>query len=216
MSNPYNNLSTSARSIKCAYISKYERWYWNLIEKFEEREDPPELYEEHHPIPKQIWSKSWVSFDRNWVVKVSYREHFILHLLLTKLGFSHSALNRFLKGFSRGRQKGLKATNLKRFWDRYQFKGDSLPDKPWEHTYRSDLSFLSLWKDADYFHYVWANLLAKPKKPGSGNSGNGYRNLAKATGVAPSKSIRRMVNYFRSEWVPEEDPEWVEFCNAKR
>lgn len=214
MSIDNNNSSTSARNIECAYSNKYERWYWSLVEKFNQREDYPYLYEEHHPIPKEIWPEGWDSGDTKWVVKVSHREHFILHLLLTKNNFSYSSLNRFLKNFSRGKQKGLKATNLKPFWDKYQFKGDNLPNRPWEHTYRKDLSFLELWRDADYFHYVWDNLLAKPKKMGSGYSGNGYRNLAKATGVEANKTMRRMVNYFRSGWIPWEDEGWVKFTQS--
>ena len=207
-----NNPSTSAQSdIKCHYQNKYEKWYWNLIKKFENRESSPEKFESHHPVPKQIWPDGWNHKETVTVVGVSIREHFILHLLLTKMGFSFSALNRFLKGFRRGRQKGLIATNLKFFWDKYQFKGDSLPDKPWEHTYRKDTSFLELWADADYFYWAWINVLPKPIGKGSGYPGNGYRNLAKATGVEPSKPIRRMVNYFKLGWIPDKDPEWLNF-----
>jgi hypothetical protein len=212
MSSEDNNLPTSAQSnITCHYSNKYEKWYWSLIRTFENRETLPANFESHHPVPKEIWPKDWGDREIISVVGVSVREHFILHLLLTKMGFSHSALNRFLKGFRRGKQRGLKATNLKTLWDKYQFKGDSLPDKPWEHTYRGDLSFLELWRDADYFYWVWKQILPMPKGKGSGFSGNGYRNLAAATGLEPTKTVRRMVDYFKSGWIPEEDPEWLNF-----
>jgi hypothetical protein len=213
VSSENDNPSTSAQSsIICHYQNKYEKWYWSLIQKFEKRETLPDRFECHHPVPKEIWPERWMDRETITVVGVSFREHFILHLLLTKIGFSHSSLNRFLKNFCRGRQKGTKATNLKKFWDRYQFRGDKLPDKPWEHTYREDKTFLQTWVEADYFYWVWCNILPTPKGKGSGYSGNGYRNLAKSTGVPPSKSLRRMVNYFREGWVPDEDKEWIDFA----
>jgi hypothetical protein len=212
MSFDNNNSSTSAQSnITCHYRNKYEKWYWTLINKFENRDYLPKKFENHHPVPKEIWPKDWDSREIITTVGVSVREHFILHLLLTKVGFSHSSLIRFLKGFRRGQQRGLHATNLKKLWDRYQFKGDNLPDKPWEHSYREDLSFLDLWVDADYFYWVWLNILPTPLGKGSGYPGNGYRNLSKAVGVKPTKSIRRMVIYFKAGWDPLKDPSWLDF-----
>ena len=117
VSSENNNPSTSARSIACHYQNKYEKWYWSLIDKFEKREQLPELYECHHPVPKEIWPSGWRNPSIIWTVGVTFREHFILHLLLVKSGlFNSCALKRFLDRFGRGKSKNSTATNLQNFW----------------------------------------------------------------------------------------------------
>lgn len=206
MTNEKNNYNKSAQSIQCFYHNKYEKTYWLLIEKFNNRQIYSETFEKHHPIPKSIWNDS----RNTWVINVTKREHFILHLLTTKMiGFDKTSLSRFILGFDRGKNVNSFVTNLKDFWIKY-YDGGNLPKKAWEHTYRKNNPNFKLWEIADYIYWVWKNVLPEPKGKGSGYSGNGYRNLAKALGEKPCKPLRTMVKFFRSGWIPEEDSEWIE------
>lgn len=59
---------------------KYTKWYWNIIEK--RLDNPPDCYyEKHHIIPKFMGGSN----DKNNLVNVTGREHYILHLLLMKI-----------------------------------------------------------------------------------------------------------------------------------
>lgn len=59
---------------------KYTKWYWNIIEK-RLREEPKDYYERHHIIPKFMGGGN----EKTNLVKVTGREHYILHLLLMKI-----------------------------------------------------------------------------------------------------------------------------------
>jgi hypothetical protein len=65
-------------------LTKYEKWYWSLIEKFQIRgwtkKSAIDYVEGHHPYPIGLFGKS----DNSWRVWVTPREHYVLHLLLTK------------------------------------------------------------------------------------------------------------------------------------
>ena len=65
-------------------LVKYERWYWDLVSKFETRgwtkKTAPEYVEGHHPFPVGIFGKK----ENKWRVWITPREHYILHLLLAK------------------------------------------------------------------------------------------------------------------------------------
>ena len=65
-------------------VCKYEKRYWSLIESFEERnwtrKTAPTYVEGHHPYPVGIFGKR----NNSWRVYVTPREHYILHLLLSK------------------------------------------------------------------------------------------------------------------------------------
>lgn len=60
-------------------MSKYEKWYYNIIKNARKRilEDYSEL---HHIIPKSLGGTD----DSNNLVHLTAREHFICHILLTK------------------------------------------------------------------------------------------------------------------------------------
>jgi len=60
--------------------SKYSKWYFNIIENAKNRKEIFE-YEKHHIVPR---SMGGCDSDYN-LVKLSFREHFICHLLLTKM-----------------------------------------------------------------------------------------------------------------------------------
>jgi hypothetical protein len=203
VSSENDNPSTSARSnITCHYLNKYEKWYWLLIKQFEDREYLPNKYEKHHPVPKSIYPKDWRHKETEKVVCVTYREHFILHLILYKMGFEISGITRFVLGFARGKQKGERFSNLSSFW-KSVYGRCIVPHN--KGAFQDPL-----WKEADYFYWVWSNILPKnPKGSGSGYSGNGYRNLMAATGSHKEKILRTMVTKFRKGWIPEEDSYWL-------
>jgi len=59
---------------------KYTKWYWNIIEK-RLSEEPVGYFERHHIIPKFMGGSN----SKNNLVKVTGREHYILHLLLVRI-----------------------------------------------------------------------------------------------------------------------------------
>ena len=65
-------------------LSKYEKWYWKFIEKFEKRgwtrKSAPYYVEGHHPYHEGLFGK----VDNTWKVYVTAKEHYVLHLLLSK------------------------------------------------------------------------------------------------------------------------------------
>jgi len=66
---------------ECFPNNKYKHWYINLIEKANLRRgrNIPTPSEKHHVFPVSIFGKN------NLIVKLSLREHFIAHLLLTNI-----------------------------------------------------------------------------------------------------------------------------------
>lgn len=65
------------------YLSnKYTRYYFNIIEAAQIRELSPAIYiEKHHIIPKSLGGSN----KKDNIVKLLPREHFVCHLLLTKM-----------------------------------------------------------------------------------------------------------------------------------
>jgi len=224
MSIDNNNSSTSAQSIVCHYLNKYEKWYWSLIDKFEKRAQLPEQYECHHPIPKEIWPNGWRDSSVIWTVGVTFREHFILHLLMVKSGLSGScALKRFLDQFGRGRNKTSTATNLQQFWRDFMNarfvphnKGKTgLPyvTESYRHAVgnggRGRLNNPSLickpWKNNKASNetlevwgiadYLYFHYQFIPKKKGN----NGCLRLSKAVGIPPSQTLSNVVKAFNGK-----------------
>ncbi len=63
--------------------NKYHRWYYQIIDKARRRGQPKGYYEKHHVIPKCMDGK-----DTEWnIVNLTFREHFLVHWLLTKCVF---------------------------------------------------------------------------------------------------------------------------------
>lgn len=60
--------------------TKYTKWYFSLIENARKRKILQD-YETHHIIPRSMGGSNEIDN----LVKLSYREHFISHLLLTKM-----------------------------------------------------------------------------------------------------------------------------------
>jgi hypothetical protein len=62
--------------------NKYTCWYYNIIQRAKTRNLPPEIYvERHHIIPRSLGG---TNEDDNLVV-LTAREHFVCHLLLTRM-----------------------------------------------------------------------------------------------------------------------------------
>lgn len=78
MSSDNNNSDTSApHEIKCHFLNKYEKWYWEAILKYSEQPSE-EGTQGHHIIPRCIWK----SKENKSLVHVTPRQHYLLHLLL--------------------------------------------------------------------------------------------------------------------------------------
>lgn len=58
----------------------YKKIYDNLIEK-RILNPPQEYFEKHHIIPKSLGGSN----EQNNLVRLTYREHYIAHWLLTKI-----------------------------------------------------------------------------------------------------------------------------------
>ena len=62
--------------------NKYTRWYYNIIDSAKLRKIPADQYtEKHHIIPKSLGGNN----SKENLVKLTAREHFICHWLLTKM-----------------------------------------------------------------------------------------------------------------------------------
>ena len=62
--------------------NKYTLWYYSIIQRAKTRNLPPEIYvERHHIIPRSLGGND----DHNNIVTLTAREHFICHLLLTRM-----------------------------------------------------------------------------------------------------------------------------------
>lgn len=246
MSIDNNNSSTSAQHIVCHYRSKYEKWYWTIIYNLENRKAIPSRYEKHHPVPAELHPKGWRGSEVNWTVKVTPREHFILHLLLVKTGeFNSYALKRFVGNFNHPESRNEFTTNLAEFWKGYmdrkfiphnkgkknlpyvtdeyrrrvgnggrgRLNNPKLRCKPWLNFKATEAS-IELWRMADQLHERYQTI---NKKKGT----NGSYRLAQAMGIKMCETIKNMVLAFNGQspslcpngkpWVPEEDPDWIEF-----
>lgn len=60
---------------------KYQLWYFGLIEAAQRRETPAQYTEVHHILPRSLGGSDLPSN----LVRVTYREHFLGHWLLTKM-----------------------------------------------------------------------------------------------------------------------------------
>jgi hypothetical protein len=61
--------------------NKYKRWYFSIVEKAQQRSNLTEEYfEKHHIVPKSLGGSN----KKENIVRVTAKEHFVCHLLLTK------------------------------------------------------------------------------------------------------------------------------------
>lgn len=80
--------------------NKYFKWYWNICNRAKERILSEEMYvEKHHIYPKSIFG------DNNYIVKLTAREHYIVHKLLwwglrTKYGYENYLTRKMVYAFT--------------------------------------------------------------------------------------------------------------------
>lgn len=61
--------------------NKYRSWYYTIIQRAQSRTSNPEVVEKHHILPKSLGGTN----DTVNLVALTPREHYICHLLLTKM-----------------------------------------------------------------------------------------------------------------------------------
>lgn len=61
--------------------NKYTHWYYNIINASKSRHIPPKYTEKHHIIPKSLGGNN----DQENLVKLTAKEHFVVHHLLIKM-----------------------------------------------------------------------------------------------------------------------------------
>ncbi len=205
VSSENDNPSTSALRLTCHYRNKYEKWYWMLIQKSEDRisrgqENFSETVEEHHPIPECLYPTDWSHSDRFWKVILTPREHYIAHVLLAKTEitpyiarsitrFLHSPHNHLRLAYTKLRWLGKKIVSK---------HGYNVP--PYRNTATSkSRSAKDLWKLADQAYEIWLE------------ENCGGVKLASKLRVRRSNSLLSMVKKFKEGWVPLKDLDWITF-----
>ena len=158
--------------------NKYTKWYWSIIEKAKERRPTPgAITERHHILPKGKYLfpefKSLKLYKWNGV-SLTHKEHFICHLLLTKMttGKARSScvygLMRFSTGLdkcnSRQYEKARTLFSSTRKGDPNPHKG--LPGRIWTDEAKVEHSKLmkKVMQDEDIRHKC---SVAKKGKPGN-------------------------------------------------
>jgi len=62
--------------------NKYTRWYYSIIQRAQSRILPQDIYtEKHHIVPRSLGGNN----SKDNLVRLTAREHFVCHLLLTKM-----------------------------------------------------------------------------------------------------------------------------------
>jgi len=109
----------------------YEKIYNNLMKSRENRyKKEGEYYENHHIIPKCLGGSN----DKDNIVSLTFREHYIAHLLLTKIHRSHSGINYALLCMIRKQPTGERIMtskiyeNIKRNYKDFKKKHCTLPN----------------------------------------------------------------------------------------
>lgn len=209
MSFDNNNSSTKAPHPKCHFRSKYEKWYWSIIQKIEDRRAAGSEYfkgplEGHHVIPECLYPDNWGHIDSFWRVALTPREHYTLHLLLAKMEITPyiaRSVSRFLNNN--------KHPHLVKAYTRLPSLGKAIVSKhgynvpPYRNTATStSKQAKDLWKIADKIYETWTT-----------NKCGGVK-LSTLVGVRRSTSVQSMVEKFKEGWIPSEDQDWVSFKNG--
>jgi hypothetical protein len=78
--------------------SKYTKTYWNIIDRAKTRTEQPICYcENHHIFPKSCGGSN----KKENIVRLTSREHYICHLLLTKMFSDKKSTYRMINAFMR-------------------------------------------------------------------------------------------------------------------
>ena len=87
--------------------NKYTKWYFNIIYSAQKRTEIKEYFEKHHIIPKSLGGNN----SKDNLVKLTAREHFICHWLLTKMTKGKNkismvyACKRMMHGFGKNQER---------------------------------------------------------------------------------------------------------------
>ena len=87
-------------------MNKYKIWYNNLIQKSKNR-NINGYTEMHHIVPKSLGGTD----DENNLVKLTAREHFIAHLLLTKITEGQDKQRMFIAAFNMVNMNNIKVNS---------------------------------------------------------------------------------------------------------
>lgn len=89
--------------------SKYTKWYYIIVNNAKERQifDTEQYYEKHHIIPKSLNGSN----NKNNIVKLTGKEHYVAHLLLLKMCDNTKDKRKMAYSFNRMCQKGKWTTN---------------------------------------------------------------------------------------------------------
>lgn len=95
-------------------MNKYERWYFSIINKAKER-TKSDTYEKHHIVPKCLKGTN----DPSNLVKLTPKEHFVCHVLLTRMttGMDRAKMFYSLKAFS---MKKIKSRFIEQYRNAYK------------------------------------------------------------------------------------------------
>jgi len=205
-----NKTSTSALRLTCHYRSKYEKWYWMLIQKSEKRRSQGNCYlaspvEEHHVIPECMYPDNWEHIDRFWVCLLTPREHYLAHLLLAKMELTPYIARSITRFLHNKKHPHLVSAYTKLRWlgERVvSSHGYNVP--PYRNTATStSRQAKDLWVLADIAYTLWITHKCGGVK------------LSTLMGVRRSTSIGSMVKKFKEGWVPNSDADWIEFKNGR-
>lgn len=216
----------------------YQNIYDSLIKRAKTR-SLVGYSETHHIIPKCLGGKD----NKENLVELTPEEHYLAHQLLVKihpknykLAFAANAMcinndrsgrfNNKLFGWLRRklsesnksmyernpelrdvRSKRMKLTHeenphLRKVQsERLKNSNIQVPRNPWDSN-RATKESLDIWKHAEEY-YIWWKLHQQ-----------GYTSMAKAFGFKNKTTPHEtMVKKFKSGWIPQEDPEWLDFVS---
>lgn len=119
--------------------TKYAEWYVALCKRGQERiKDTNEYYEKHHIIPKCMKGGN----SKKNITHLTGREHFIAHLLLTKMFHSTNQIIRCkaaLGGFMSQNKNGVRLLNSRQIQLARKAKSESLKNIPKTQAHRDKI-----------------------------------------------------------------------------
>lgn len=183
--------------------NKYTKWYWSIIEKaLLRKSDPSVITERHHILPKgkYMYPEFRSLKIHKWNgVNLTLREHFVCHLLLTKMTTGKAkrsciyGLMRFSSGLEKctGRQYETARSlfSSERKGDPSPFKG--LPGRVWTDEEKARHS--SLMRNVMAEDNVRRNCsMAKKGRPGNKHTDQSRRKIAYAQkNLSPEQRARK-------------------------
>ena len=218
----------------------YSKHYTTLIERAKTRSLSEVYYEQHHIVPRCLGGSDNQSNLVSLTPEEHYVAHQLLtkmypdepNLIYAANMMCVNRTNNKLYGWVRRRMSLHMKTNnpMQKFPEKNPFakKGSEHPAfnrvwseeaknkiresklgannpifniKPWQHP-RATSDSKNKWRNADKYYAWWIN---------SGLE-HGQNAMARAFGESYTITHANLVKYFRNGWIPNKDPEWIEFC----